>query len=294
MKNGSNLPAAFSAPTGTFGLAEATGEAMVSPHEETRALRDSIQSLAPWFHNVHLPDGTQTAPGHFLGDFPAFKWRDLGVHLPQDLHGWSVLDIGCNAGFYSFELAKRGAQVTGIDADDHYLAQARWLAGELEMGDRVTFRKMQVYDLAHTSETYDLVLFMGVLYHLRYPMLGIDIVAQKTRRLLVMQTLSMAGRETVETPWDIDFNERERVHERGWPKLAFIEHRMAGDPTNWFVANHAACEAMLRAAGMKIVGHPMEETYLCEPDPNRPSAMATWNRGEFLSATGRPPGRDVP
>jgi tRNA (mo5U34)-methyltransferase len=256
---------------------------VVSPHAA------QIERLGPWFHNVRLPDGTQTAPNHFLGDFPAFKWKQLGPHLPEDLKGWTVLDIGCNAGFYTFELAKRGAQVTGIDVDDHYLHQARWLANELGLVSQIEFKRMQVYDLAHSPETYDLVLFMGVLYHLRYPMLGLDIVAQKARRLLVMQTLSMAGREVVETPVDNDFNEREWLHERGWPKLAFLEHRMAGDPTNWFVLNHAACEAMLRSAGMRIVGHPMDETYLCEPDPERPSAMTTWNRGEFLSATGQSP-----
>ncbi|RYG43987.1 TIGR04290 family methyltransferase [bacterium] len=254
--------------------------------------RREIERLGPWFHNVKLPNGLTTAPDHFLGDFPSFKWQELAPHLPEDLEGWTVLDIGCNAGFYSFELAKRGATVTGIDADEHYLAQARWLACALGLEDRVRFQRMQVYDLAHTEEKYDLVLFMGVLYHLRYPMLGLDIVAQKVKRLLVMQTLSTPGREVYPAPWDIEFHEREPLKEPGWPALAFLEHRMAGDPTNWFVPNHAACEAMLRSAGMRILGHPMEEAYLCEPDPERPSAMATWNRDEYLSAVGgrtRPP-----
>jgi hypothetical protein len=58
-------------------------------------------SYGPWFHNLHLPDGTQTAPGHPLGDFPGFKWRQLATRLPADLGGWSVLDIGCNAGYYA-------------------------------------------------------------------------------------------------------------------------------------------------------------------------------------------------
>src|SRR5947199_3415656 len=85
---------------------------------------EEIRELAPWFHNLHLPDGRETAPDHPLGDFPAFKWRRLGPALPDDLSGWTALDIGCNAGFYSFELARRGATVLGIDSDEHYLDQA--------------------------------------------------------------------------------------------------------------------------------------------------------------------------
>lgn len=86
----------------------------------------AIIELGPWFHNLHLPDGTQTAPDHMLGDFPAFKWQCLASYLPKKLEGWRALDIGCNAGFYSFELARRGADVTGIDVDPRYLAQAQW------------------------------------------------------------------------------------------------------------------------------------------------------------------------
>ncbi|MGV3616488.1 MAG: TIGR04290 family methyltransferase [Fimbriimonas sp.] len=250
-------------------------------------LQREVKRLGPWFHNVRLPDGTSTAPDHFLGDFPNFKWQQLAPHLPTDLRGWTVLDIGCNAGFYTFELAKRGATVTGIDVDDHYLAQARWLACELGFEKQVKFKRMQVYDLAHTPEQYDLVLFMGVLYHLRYPMLGLDIVAQKVRKRLVMQTLSIPGPEVYPAPGDLHFHDRAPLDEKGWPKLAFLEHRLAGDATNWFVPNHAACEAMLRSAGLRILGYPMEEAYLCEPDPDRPSAMTTWNRDEYRAATGQ-------
>ena len=73
----------------------------------TNDLEQRIKELSPWFHNLHLPDGTQTAPDHFLGDFPSYKWREIASCLPEDLTGWRALDIGCNAGFYSFELARR-------------------------------------------------------------------------------------------------------------------------------------------------------------------------------------------
>src|SRR4051794_135699 len=126
-----------------------------------------IEGLGPWFHNLHLPDGRQTYPNHFLGDFPLFKWREISAPLPPDLTGWTALDIGCNAGFYSFELARRGAVVTGIEPDPHYLRQAEWAVERFGLRDRVRFRRMQVYDLARVEEEFDLVLFMGVLYHLR-------------------------------------------------------------------------------------------------------------------------------
>src|SRR3712207_2373115 len=161
----------------------------------TKEREAEIAARGPWFHNLPLPDVAQTAPGHALGDFPAFKWRDIAPHIPEDLTGWTALDIGCNAGFYAFELAKRGARVTGIDVEPLFLRQANWAAAEFGLQDRVEFRRMQVYDLAHQAEAYDLVFFMGVFYHLRYPLLGLDLVAEKVRRLMVFQTLTMLGDE---------------------------------------------------------------------------------------------------
>src|SRR4051812_10025670 len=134
---------------------------------------EEIRLRGPWFHNLHLPDGRQTAPDHPLGDFPSFKWAQLAPWLPADLSGQRALDIGCNAGFYSFELAKRGAHVLAIDHDAHYLEQARWACDQYGLGDRIELRQMGVYDLADVGETFDLVLFLGVMYHLRYPLLGL-------------------------------------------------------------------------------------------------------------------------
>jgi tRNA (mo5U34)-methyltransferase len=146
---------------------------------------------------------------------------------------------------------------------------------------------MQVYDLAHIDTAYDLVLFMGVFYHLRYPLLGLDIVAQKVRRLLVFQTLTMPGKQVFEDTYDHGIDDRAVLGNPGWPKMAFIEHRFSGDPTNWWIANHACVEAMLRSGGLKVIGCPGQEIYLCEPDPSSPSCVSTWNAAEILSATGR-------
>jgi tRNA (mo5U34)-methyltransferase len=247
--------------------------------QSSGAAAPEIQQLGPWFHNLHLPDGTQTAPDHPLGDFPAYKWNEIEAAIPRDLDGWRALDIGCNAGFYSFELAKRGAAVVGLDLDEQYLRQARWARQRFELD--IDFRRGSVYDLARSDERFDLVLFMGVLYHLRYALLGLDLVAEKVQRLLVFQTLTMPGEEAAATPDDLPIDARERLLEDDWPKLAFIEKALAGDPTNWWAPNHAAVEAMLRSTGLEVVARPGHELYVCKP------SGATADRSELRSVFGR-------
>lgn len=247
---------------------------------------EAVSHLKPWFHNLHLPDGSQTVPDHFLGDFPSYKWKEIAPCLPEDMRGWSVLDVGCNAGFYCFELARRGARVVGIDSNPHYLAQACWAAGLFGLADRVVFKEMQVYDLARASGSFDLVLFLGVFYHLRYPLLGLDIIAQKARRIMIFQTLTIPGDSVYVGPEDFEIDEREVMLDPGWPKMAFIEKRFAHDPTNWWAPNHAAVEAMLRSAGFRVKDRPGTELYVCEKDDKSPSCVTTWDADELLSATG--------
>src|SRR3982750_4919786 len=140
-------------------------------------LEARIDALGPWFHNINL-DGAWTAPDHFLGDYPGAKFRRFATHLPADLSGKSVLDIGCNAGFYSIEMKRRGAaRVPGIDSDDRYLAQAR-LASETLGFDDIEFAKLDVYDVGAVGEKFDFVIFMGVLYHLRHPLLALDLIRE--------------------------------------------------------------------------------------------------------------------
>jgi len=261
---------------------------MVPPPREASGLAAEAAALGPWFHNLHLPDGSQTAPHHPLGDFPAMKWEQIAPHLPKRLDGWTVLDIGCNSGFYSIELAKRGAQVTGIDIDPHFLRQARWAAGVHGLDHRITFKQAGVYDLARWDHDYDLVLFLGVFYHLRYPALGLDLAVERARRLFLFQTLTMPGDGEYETPDDQDFDDRTNLLDPAWPKLAFIEKSLAGDPTNWWVANHAGVVSLLRSSGLTVVSRPGHEIYLCEParlhDEHPP---LRWDPSELDAACGR-------
>jgi len=225
-------------------------------------IRRRAEALGPWFHNIEL-NGVWTAPDHFLGDYPATKWRNFADAIPQDLTGKSVLDIGCNGGFYSIEMKKRGAErVLGIDFDDDYLAQARFAAQVT--GLDIEFQKLSVYDVGALRERFDVVLFMGVLYHLRHPLLALDLIHEHVAKdLLVFQSMQRGSKDIEPVEEDYDFWQTEMFDKSGYPKLHFIEHRYANDPTNWWVPNRACVEAMLRSAGFKILQHPEEEVYVC-------------------------------
>jgi tRNA (mo5U34)-methyltransferase len=231
-----------------------------------------VRELGDWFHNLDL-NGVQTAPGHFLGDYPRVKWERFSHAIPQDLRGSSVLDIGCNAGFYSIEMKRRGAdRVVAVDSDPRYLAQAR-LAAEITESD-IVFRELSVYQLPVLEERFDIVLFMGVLYHLRYPLLALDILHQHAARdLLVFQSMLRGSAEVKPFARDYDFNETAQFDDPAYPRLYFIENRYAGDPTNWWVPNRACAEGMLRTSGFEIIDHPEDEVFIC-----RRTANASENR----------------
>jgi tRNA (mo5U34)-methyltransferase len=228
----------------------------------TEEIRRRVHELGPWFHNLDL-GGVRTAPDHFLGDYPALKWRRFQHAIPADLTGRSVLDVGCNAGFYSIEMKRRGAdRVVGIDFDPAYLAQARFTA-EVS-GVSIELRQMSVYDVARLGERFDLVLFMGVLYHLRHPLLALDLLHEHvTRDLLVFQSLMRGSPDAAAPEPDYAFTETAIFDRPDWPRLSFVERRYAQDPTNWWIPNRAAAEAMLRSAGYDVLDHPEEEVFVC-------------------------------
>ena len=223
---------------------------------------ERLSGLGDWFHNMDL-GGVRTAPNHFLYDYPANKWGRFEHAVPRDLTGKTVLDIGCNGGFYSIEMKRRGAaRVLGVDSDDRYLDQARF-AAEVT-GQDIEFRNLSVYDVATLGERFDVVLFMGVFYHLRHPLLALDLIWEHAARdVLVFQTMQRGGNAVDPVAADYDFKDVAHFKRLGYPKLHFIEHQYSHDWTNWWAPNAAASMAMLRSAGFEIAAHPEEEVYIC-------------------------------
>jgi tRNA (mo5U34)-methyltransferase len=252
-------------------------------HPESRAIQEKVEALGPWFHNIDL-GGVWTAPDHFLGDYPGEKFRRFADHLPADLTGKSVLDIGCNAGFYSMEMKRRGAErVLGIDSDDRYLAQAAFAAETLGY-DRIEFRNLSVYDVGALKERFDVVIFMGVLYHLRHPLLALDLIREHVvGDLMIFQSMQRGSGQVLPLEEDYPFEERELFRESGYPKCYFVEREYAHDWTNWWIPNRACAEAMLRAAGFAIEVRAEDEVYICR---RAEIPYAHWDRPTVYPARG--------
>ncbi|HXT13601.1 MAG TPA: TIGR04290 family methyltransferase [Candidatus Angelobacter sp.] len=229
-------------------------------------IRTRVRELGKWFHNLNL-GGVETAPDHFLGDYPRSKWQHFANAIPSDLSGRTVLDIGCNGGFYSIEMKRRGAErVVAIDFDEAYLAQARFAAEVCDV--EIDFQKLSVYDVAKLGEKFDIVLFMGVLYHLRHPLLALDLLHEHVARdLLIFQSMQRGSDEIVPVQGDYPFWQRDIFTQSGFPSMYFIENKYAGDPTNWWIPNRACAEAMLRSSGFEILEHPEEEVFVCKWQP---------------------------
>jgi tRNA (mo5U34)-methyltransferase len=229
---------------------------------DAATVRQRITELGPWFHNMSI-GGVQTAPDHFLGDYPNIKWRGFAHAIPADLTGKTVLDIGCNAGFYSLEMKRRGAaRVVGIDYDERYLAQARF-AAEMS-GTEIEFRQMTVYEVADLKERFDIVLFLGVLYHLRHPLLALDLLHDHVcRDLLVFQSMMRGSAEMPELNTNYHFWDTEVFEKEGYPLMYFVEHEYANDWTNWWIPNRACAAAMLRSSGFEIANNPEPEVFIC-------------------------------
>lgn len=213
---------------------------------KTRAELEAAVSGLPWWHCIDLGHGVVT-PGR------VDNVRVLGgLGLPQRLDGQTVLDVGAWDGFYAFECERRGA--ARVLATDWYCwvgpswgTKASFELARRVLRSRVEDQDIDVMDLsAERVGTFDVVLFLGVLYHLQNPLLGLQRVASVTGQHLILET-------------HVD------LLKLGVPAMRFYPGaELNGDPSNWWGPNPACVEAMLRTVGFSRV-----EMLPRPPYPNR-------------------------
>jgi tRNA (mo5U34)-methyltransferase len=235
---------------------------MASAREVTGATRQmliqQIEDLGPWFHNYELASGVWTNPaGRYPGiDYPLQRWRLIEPLLPE-VKGKSCLDVGCSSGFFSLKLKELGAaHVLGIDFEQQPKAidQAKFAARTL--GLEVEFRVMSAYDLAGINKTFDVVLFMGVFYHLRHPLVALEAVRAVCGGTMIFQTITTKHQGNISellpaVKEDLTLHSA-IMNEDRFPALRFIEGRLAGDTTCWFVPNVQAARAILRSCNFRL------------------------------------------
>jgi len=197
-------------------------------------LRSRAEALR-WFHSIDLGGGVVT------NGIVDTAYRLALLDLPASLEGLSVLDIGAWDGFFSFECERRGA--SRVVAADHYSwhgpgwgTKAAFQLAREALGSRVEDVDIDVMDLSpERVGTFDVVLFLGVLYHLRHPLLALERVASVTGNQLILETVvDMVGIRR--------------------PAVAFYPDReLNGDPTNWWGPNVPAVRGMLTSVGFRQV-----------------------------------------
>lgn len=226
---------------------------------ERLRLAESVKAIGPWFHNYEIASGVWTNPeGTSPGfDYPAWRWGFISPLL-REVQGKTCLDVGCSSGFFSLKLSDLGAaQVLGVDDGEqiHALEQARFAARQLNLN--AEFQKRSVYQVSELGRQFDLVLCLGVLYHLRHPLLALESLRSVCRGTLILQTITTKHltTEATELPVELLKNLDLRspvLSEPGFPALKFIEHALGPDTTCWFVPNPEAVYAMLRSAGFAV------------------------------------------
>ena len=238
------------------------------PRRRGEATRDDVEremrSLGWWYQHFELPNGVWTGDGKPPSYDPRQRWNAFAPYLPEDLTGKTALDVGGNSGFFSIQMALRGAErVVLVEPFKEYTDQARFAAKQFGVELDIVNSDVHTYCLT-TEERFDYVLFLGLFYHLKYPGLVLDRLAEMTRERLVLQSHSTGATEPGDQP---ELTEAEDVlNDPDYPRIAFVEHRYKNDPTNWWIPNHRALPPLVRSAGLKIVALPSAEIVVAEQD----------------------------
>src|SRR5882672_10265444 len=219
-------------------------------HEEILA---ELKRLEPWFHRIDLGHGLYTKTESVMGepvDHPLGPWQTIQKLLPSDLSGKTLLDVGCNAGFYAFETKRRGAKrVLGVDGQRQHVRQGLFVRQAL--GLDVEFRRLNVYELSpRTVGQFDITLALGLLYHLKHPILALENLYRVTKELLVIETAIMPPKQTPKS-FTYSFGATKTVLH----PLAYVENPADAKEQvfNWFLPSVEALTALLRNTGFAEV-----------------------------------------
>ena len=156
---------------------------------DRKELIQKVIETGPWFHSIDVGENVRTRevaplPGPQPDDHPRKRWADLAGAIPSDLSGKRVLDIGCADGFYALEFARRNAiEVVAVDPWVKHINRIKWLMNHFGIHN-ITPLVGNIEDMTvEKFGKFDSVFMLGLLYHLKDPLTGLEAVAKLTDEL---------------------------------------------------------------------------------------------------------------
>ena len=208
-----------------------------------------------WFHIMELAPGVVT-PGAYK---PDTEWLFNTIGVPLDLTGKRALDLGCADGAHSFGMAKMGAAVTAVDLFSPDFRNVEFISQLWDIP--VTYRQSSVYTL--DEEPFDLILALGVIYHLEHPLLALQNLNKQC---------TMGGMLLLESHVEHALMLRNKNLASFWP-----DDQLNNDPSNWWTPTRKCLDEMLRVSGFRVVQrfNTEKHRYLlrAEKIENRPPAL---------------------
>lgn len=218
--------------------------------KDPEEIKRLIVERGRWFHEIEFAPGIVT-PGEDSNRMKLTILDSLG--LPEQMKGLRVLDIGCSDGFFSFEMERRGAEVLAIDfvPETHTgFATARKI-----FGSNVAYKTENVYNLSpHEHGEFDIVLFLGVLYHLRKPLAALDSIrsVMKAGALMFLSTMMIDEYFLLPDGSVTTLKEVNPILSTVPLWQAYPGDSLNGDYTNCFAPNQRALEAALQEAQFSV------------------------------------------
>lgn len=191
----------------------------------------------------------------------------LEPYVPRDLTNKSVLDVGGNAGYFSIQMKLRGAErCVLLEPYKEFTEQAKYVASAFEVDLEIVNEDVHTFCLT-TEERFDYVLFLGLFYHLKYPLIVLDRLAEMTRERIYFHSYSVGNesRLNFKLAQETEMSDTE-ITEPDFPSMKFIESRYGGDPTNWWFPSHTVLEPVLRSAGLKVLARPHAQLIVARPE----------------------------
>jgi len=211
-------------------------------------VRQRVAAIAFWYHQIPLRPGIVT-PGI---NNPQDTLRHL--ELPVDCRGMRVLDLGTRDGFFAFEMERRGADVVAVDYAPKEATGFQTAAEAL--GSTVTYLNLNIYSLTPAKlGTFDVVLFLGLLYHLPDPVQAINIARQLCKGRLCLETHAIDNGLLLPDGTRKPLAEVHPILGQV-PLMQFYPGRtLAGDPTNYWGPNLKCLEGMLSECRFRVRSH---------------------------------------